>query len=382
VNKSIRLGVQVVVGTVLISACVSAGLNARYPAAATRAGQDLGAGAFPLGSFALIERSGRTVTQADLVNRVFIASFIFTRCQLSCPRLTSVMKGLQDRLAGADVLLVSVSVDPEHDTPLVLGRYAASFGASPDRWWFLTGNKDSIHDLVQGHFKLGLVEAPAETRAAGAEAIVHSDRLALVDRGLITGFFDSTDNDAISSLLAQAKRRALPSWIRGLPSVNASLNALCAVLLTAGWNFIRRYRQSAARGKERSTPPALSNPLAEPLVRAHVTCMLLAVATSAIFLTCYLVYHFHAGSVRFPHGGLLRLSYFTILLSHTLLATLGVVPLVLMTLFHALRGSFAKHAAIAQVTLPIWLYVSITGVVIYLMLYHLPSGSGSGVAVA
>ena len=373
-SKSIRLGVQVVVGTVLVSACLCAVLNARYPAGATRAGQDLGPGSFPLGSFDLVERSGRAISQADVVDRVFVASFIFTRCQLSCPRLTSVMKRLQDSLASADVLLVSVSVDPEHDTPEVLSRYAQGFGASAERWWFLTGPKEAIQDLVQGRFKLGLVESPAEAVASGAEAISHSDRLALVDRGRIVGFFDSTDNDAISSLITQAKRRALPSWVRRLPSVNASLNALCAVLLTAGWNFIRRSRHSVG---QRTPTTAHPDPLQEPLVRAHVTCMLLAVATSALFLTCYLVYHFRAGSVRFPHAGLLRVSYFTILLSHTLLATLGVVPLVLLTLLHALRRNFTKHATIAQLTLPIWLYVSITGVVIYLMLYHLPSG-GSG----
>jgi uncharacterized membrane protein YozB (DUF420 family) len=104
--------------------------------------------------------------------------------------------------------------------------------------------------------------------------------------------------------------------------------------------------------------------------------MLTAVATSALFLACYLVYHYQAGSVPFPHRGASRLVYLTILLSHTLLATFGVVPLVLITLWRALRKDFARHARIAQMTLPIWLYVSVTGVVIYWMLYHLPIGPG------
>ncbi len=378
VSKSIRLGVEVVVATVLISACVCAAVSGRYPAPAVRAGQDLGPGAFPLGSFELVERSGRTITEADVADRVFIASFIFTRCPLSCPRITGVMKGLQDRLAKTDVLLVSISVDPEFDTPSVLTSYARGFGALPDRWWFLTGAKAATHDLVQGRFKLGLVESTPAERAAGAETISHSDRLALVDRGRIVGFFDSTDQEAASALVAQASRRALPSWVRGLPSINASLNGLCAVLLTAGWTLIRRHRVTAQRSDLAQPAAKTINPLDHPLVRNHVVCMLLAVVTSALFLACYLVYHYQAGSVPFKHGGAARLTYFTILLSHTALATFGVVPLVVLTLFRAWTKNFAGHARIAQITLPIWLYVSITGVVIYLMLYHLPAGSGTG----
>ena len=108
--------------------------------------------------------------------------------------------------------------------------------------------------------------------------------------------------------------------------------------------------------------------------------MLLAVATSTMFLGSYLAYHFQAGSMPFGHGGVARLIYFTVLLSHTVLATFAVVPLVFATLLRAIRGDFAGHARIAQVTLPIWLYVSVTGVAIYLMLYHFPvtpGGAGS-----
>ncbi len=100
--------------------------------------------------------------------------------------------------------------------------------------------------------------------------------------------------------------------------------------------------------------------------------MITAVITSAIFLGCYLLYHFNAGSKPFAGTGPIRQVYFTILLSHTLLATFGVVPLVGLTLTRALRRDFERHASIARVTYPIWLYVSITGVVIYLMLYQVP----------
>jgi protein SCO1/2/putative membrane protein len=282
------------------------------------------------------------------------------------------MQRLQARLAKTNVLLVSISVDPENDTPAVLRAYAQQFGASPDRWWFLTGRKSAIHDLVQQRFKLSLVEAPAD-RAAGAEAISHSDRLALVDRGRIFGFFESSNPDALDALVARASRQALPSWVRTLPAVNASLNALCGALLLIGWFLIRR--RPVAVDKEfvpMPSPRALGKLAELPTVRAHATCMVLAVTTSALFLASYLVYHSHAGSMPFRSGGVPRVIYFTILVSHTTLA-IAVVPLVFLTLSRALRQHFADHARIAQLTFPIWLYVSITGVVIYLMLYGYPA---------
>jgi len=378
VTKSYRLGVQVVLGTIFVSASWCLATVSRSPTVPPRAGQDVEPGAFPVGTFQLVERSGRSVTQADLAGRVWIAAFIFTRCPLSCPRISSVMKGLQTRLAKTDVLLVSTSVDPQYDTPAVLSTYAERFGASPERWWFLTGSRSSILDLVVNRFKLSLVEASPADRSMGGEAISHSDRLALVDRGQIVGFFESSDQEALDALVARASRLALPSWARNLPTVNASLNALCAGLLLAGWFLVRRRHVINAEGSARAAYPHGSGALIDrPVVRAHATCMLLAVATSTLFLVSYLVYHGQAGSVPFRHGGAFRVLYFTILLSHTVLATFGVVPLVLLTLTRALQHDFRKHVPIAQVTFPIWLYVSITGVVIYLMLYGIHfAGSG------
>lgn len=131
------------------------------------------------------------------------------------------------------------------------------------------------------------------------------------------------------------------------PSINASLNAATAVLLILGYFLIR---QRAITG--------------------HTICMLGAVATSSIFLASYLYYHFHHGTTRFMGEGILRPIYFTILISHTILAVVQV-PLIIMTLVRAFRSQFQKHIAIARITLPIWLYVSVTGVVIYWMLYRL-----------
>jgi uncharacterized membrane protein YozB (DUF420 family) len=135
--------------------------------------------------------------------------------------------------------------------------------------------------------------------------------------------------------------------ISELPSVNAALNSLSAVLLATGYYFIKSQR-----------------------VSAHRACMLSAFACSTLFLISYLVYHFHVGSVPFKGQGWIRAVYFTILLSHTILAA-AVVPLALMTLSRALKGRFPAHRRIARWTFPVWLYVSVTGVVVYVMLYKL-----------
>ncbi len=378
-SSSYRLGVGIVLATILISGIICWAAGSRVPAASTRAAHDLGTGALPLGEFAFQERSGRAVTHHDLDERVWIAAFIFTRCPLSCPRISSVMKGLQERLKRTSVLLVSISVDPEHDTSPVLTAYANQWGASPERWWFLTGSRETVAALLRERFKLPFAESTSADRADGAESFIHSDRLALVADGRVVGLFESNDATALDELVTRATRLAQPQWVLELPAVNASLNALCAVLLIAGWLFIRQ--RPIARpdvALMATTEPSLRTPgrfslLRQTGVRAHIACMVSAVVTSAVFLTCYLVYHYQAGSMPFRHQGIARWAYFTILLSHTALATFGVVPLVTLTLFRAIRGEFAKHARIAQITFPIWVYVSVTGVVIYWLLYHLPA---------
>jgi protein SCO1 len=354
VNASYRLGIIIVVGTILASALVVyAALSFGRQESTARAGQDLGDLGFELGSFRMVERSGKSVTEADLAGDVWVSAFIFTRCPISCPRISSVMKGLQDPLRKAGVRLVSFSVDPDHDTPAVLSRYAQGLGANPDGWWFLTGKRDEVVALILDRFKLPVsrnegVEASPEAKA---ELVQHSSRLVLVDRGnKVVGFFDSDDRSAVETLVSMARRKA--SWVRKLPALNATLNGSCAVLLVIGWSLILTKR-----------------------VRGHAACMIAAVAVSSVFLACYLIYHFQVGSVAYKGVGWSRFVYFTILLSHTVLATLGVVPLVSLTLIRAIRKEFHRHASIARVTFPIWLYVSVTGVVIYWMLYQLPATS-------
>ena len=223
------------------------------------------------------------------------------------------------------------------------------------------------------------MENPVPDAGGKTEAIAHSDRLALVDRGRVVGLFDSNEPDALKSIVEQAKRRALAGWIRALPTLNASLNALCALFLIVGWGLIRS-RGAVPRSLttlDHATAAPSSSLLQVPRVRGHVACMVFAVTTSAIFLVCYLVYHFYAGSMPFRGQGPTRWLYLTVLLSHTLLATFGVVPLVVLTLVRALRHDFARHRLIAATTFPIWVYVSVTGVLIYLMLYHLPIAGSS-----
>ncbi|SIO21961.1 protein SCO1/2/putative membrane protein [Singulisphaera sp. GP187] len=355
-DASYRLGLSVLLGTVLVSAglCLAA---ARRTATPAPAGHDLSDHPFELGQFQLTERSGKSITEADLAGRVWVASFIFTHCPLSCPRITGVMKGLQEKLADTSVQLVSLSVDPERDTPEVLANYAKTFKADPNRWWFLTGPKAEVKSLVLDRFKLGLADASPSEVEAGAEAISHSDRLALVAPGnKVIGYFDTTNRATLDALTARAKQLAPappkgPAWARQLPAVNATLNATSGVLLLLGWALIRRGR-----------------------VQAHAVCMSCCVAVSTLFLICYLVYHYEiGGGVPFRGIGPIRTLYFTILLSHVVLAA-AIVPLIAITLVRALRRQFERHARIAKVTFPLWLYVSITGVIIYLMLYQFPHG--------
>jgi uncharacterized membrane protein YozB (DUF420 family) len=135
--------------------------------------------------------------------------------------------------------------------------------------------------------------------------------------------------------------------ISDLPTVNAILNSTSAVLLLAGWRLILQRR-----------------------ITAHRICMGSALGTSALFLASYLFYHYHHGSTRFPGTGPLRTVYLTILTSHTILAVV-ILPLILVTVARALRDDRPGHRRIARWTLPLWLYVSVTGVVVYWMLYHL-----------
>jgi putative membrane protein len=148
-------------------------------------------------------------------------------------------------------------------------------------------------------------------------------------------------------LLGHAPGRGGRADVAALPALNALLNAASALLLSAGWVCVRRRR-----------------------LAAHRACMLAAFCVSVLFLVSYVVYHALAGSRPFTGQGWLRGVYFSILVPHVVLAA-AMVPFVLTTLYRALTGDFVRHARLARWTLPVWLYVSLTGVLVYWLLYHL-----------
>jgi protein SCO1/2/putative membrane protein len=306
------------------------------------------------------------------------------------------MQLLQDRLRGLDVRLVSFSVDPENDTPEVLRNYAAFYKADPERWWFLTGDKDVIYRLIRRSFRMIVDEDPKQS--PGFE-VIHSTEIMYVDaagvvrgrynaqndvamaklRRVVLGKSDPQDDSIIREGVANERRQAelqrqaeqaaerrmqeedaaaalasVPAWVLRLPAVNASLNGLATVLLLAGWVLIKSRRP-----------------------RAHKAVMLTAFAVSAAFLACYLIYHFQlhhytgSGSRRFQGHGAIRVVYFPLLASHILLA-FGVAIMAPLTIYRGLRNQLERHRRLARVTFPIWLYVSVTGVIIYFLLYHWP----------
>jgi protein SCO1/2 len=159
-------------------------------------------GALP--AFQLTERSGRPLSLADLRGRPWVADFIFTQCGGACPAMTARMARLR-REVPADVPFVSFTVDPAHDTPEVLSRYAATFRAD-ESWRFVTGGQKELYELSVGGFKLAAMEVPAGERAAGGDGpFLHSSKFVLVDaEGVIRGYYDSTDEEALRTLVADA----------------------------------------------------------------------------------------------------------------------------------------------------------------------------------
>jgi protein SCO1/2 len=302
----------------------------------------------PVADFSLTERSGRVVQRADLAGKVWVAAFIFTRCAGPCAQVSGSMANLHQDLAGnKDVVLVSFTVDPEYDTPQVLRAYAQRYRADSEHWLFLTGERDALYRLIRTSFLLGVERNDGPGRQPGYE-VEHSTKLVLVDpRGHIRGYFDSTGPGEISEL---KRRISLLVWQNRLPAVNAALNGLSALVLSIGYLAIRRRR-----------------------VVLHKTCMLVALGISALFLMSYLYYHIAVKKgepTPFTGSGWIRPVYFAVLLSHTLLAAV-VAPMAVFTAYQGLRDRLSRHVRVARWTLPLWLYVSVTGVVVYWMLYHL-----------
>ena len=330
-------------------------------AAAPPANDDLGS----VGDFALTERSGNTVHRDDLLGKIWIASFEFTRCTMGCPQISATMERLQTDLARfPDVRLVTFTVDPKHDGTEQLREYAKRYHADPERWLFLTGEEDEIYRLIDKSFHLPARQNEGNERTPGNE-VMHSLKLVLVDRrGHIRGYYDGRPDsrtpdgeDDYKASLQKLKEQVASLEYDPFPGFNASLNAVTFLLLVLGYSAIR-FR----------------------LVRMHISCMVTALSLSVLFLVSYLYDHAvvkHGLTTSFavqtghahppPWVGVV---YQTVLWTHTPLAAI-IAPLALYTAYLALGGPFARHRAVARWTLPIWLYVAITGVVVYWMLYRL-----------
>jgi cytochrome oxidase Cu insertion factor (SCO1/SenC/PrrC family) len=156
----------------------------------------------PVADFTLTERSGETVRCQDLRGKVWVASFLFTRCCTGCPRISADLLQLQKDLVGKEgVLIVSFSVDPEYDTRTVLKAYADAMGADPKRWLFLTGKQEEIYRLIRDSFHLAVEQNQGEARKPGNE-VTHANRLIVVDRkGHIRGWdFDGTKPEDLPRL--------------------------------------------------------------------------------------------------------------------------------------------------------------------------------------
>ncbi len=298
----------------------------------------------PLPDFSLITHAARPLSLRDLRGAPWVADFIFTRCAGVCPAMTARLARLRERLP-ANVRLVSFTVDPAHDTPAALAEHARPF-APGERWLFVTGTQAELYRVATEGFRFAALELPPEQQQPGGDGpFLHSSRFALVDAGArVVGVYDSQDEAALERLLLDAQR--LERRARLWPKWNAGLNACAALLLVVGYALIRRGRRTA-----------------------HRACMLAALLLSAAFLVSYLLYHFRVGSMPFLGRGAPRAAYLALLLSHTLLA-LAIVPLVALTVASAWKERFDRHRRLARLTLPLWAYVSVTGVAVYWLVYQ------------
>jgi len=380
--------------------------------------------------FALLDSEGGEFGLSDLNGRPWVASFIFTRCALTCPQITLAMKKLHDRVKdqNPDVMFVSFTVDSDYDTIEIMHRYSETFQPDRERWRFLTGDMQEMHDLIINGIGLYVKENIGELRRPGME-VAHSNQVVLVNEqakpvGKYLGTNDAEmaelaqvltgrkpfpkptgpaqilrpgdgpegveieivpvnsddetnsppatpNDDANESGPTQEKQsltisragrvarieKLLPKWAQRLPTVNAVLNSTATILLAAGFIAIRRHQ-----------------------VDAHRNFMLSAFVISIGFLGCYLTSHWAMGHYTGERGrpflgeGSAVAIYRLILWPHIVLA--ATVPfLSVRVIMHAFAERREQHRRLARITFPIWMYVSVTGVVIYGMLYHWPGSS-------
>ncbi len=305
----------------------------------------------PVGNFSLRNLDGIPASPVELRGSIWIVQFFYPGCN-ECSKANPAMKRLQEIYRGKkDIRLVSIAL--HYGEPHILKEFAAYQNADLDQWLFLAdADGQRVHEIVRLSF-YNMVNVRAN--GAAGEMLDHSVRLLLIDsEGIIVGYVNGADDHAVETLTreidALRMRQRIPIAAADLPWFNALLNSTCTVLLILGWISIRlRYET------------------------LHKIVMLLALATSMVFLSSYLFYHFvvlHMEPMRFRGEGWARWVYFTILLSHTILA-IAVAPLALTITVQGLRDARKIHVKLARWTLPMWLYVSVTGVVVYWMLYRI-----------
>jgi len=317
--------------------------------------------------FDFTDSRGRQVTEQDLLGSPWVAIPFFVRCSGPCPSLTTDLRSrVYEELQGTGAMLVSFSVDPNYDTPEALTEYAQRFDIDTERWLFLTGGEAAMGDFIRKGLKVPLEHrGPGETVLAEPD-ITHGTRLPVVDpSGQIAGWYEAaranlgTDPSVIGAsfdllldrvLHLAGKPRASREPSR-LPLLNATLNGTAFLLLLFGWWAIRTGRREL-----------------------HILLMRAAFLVSMVFLTSYLIYHLGVqrdqGPTQFNRVGWQKTAYLVLLVSHVFLAIVNL-PMVLRVLVLAGREDWDAHKRLARRTLPIWLYVSLTGVIVYLLLYPL-----------
>jgi len=163
---------------------------------------------YPVGTFSLTERDGRSVTEKDLHGKVWIASFVFTRCMGNCPAVTATVRELQTKIDHPDVRFVTFTVDAEHDTPGELKKYADRYQADPKRWLFLTGDEKTIRKLLTERFKQSAGDEPGKGLDHLEALNSHSTRLTVVDKtGVIRGIYEGMRNENHPDAFEQGMKR-------------------------------------------------------------------------------------------------------------------------------------------------------------------------------
>ena len=165
---------------------------------------------YTIPEFSLLNNTGDSLLREDLKGQFMVVDFFFTRCPTICPQMSSSMYEVQEIFEKIDdVKLLSVSIDSEYDRPDVLSRYARKYDANPDKWYFLTGDKNKIHNLASEGFKLSAVQE------SDGIAITHSDRLVLIDKeGIIRGYYHGTDDDEVDKLIVELRMLIKESRIK------------------------------------------------------------------------------------------------------------------------------------------------------------------------